>query len=349
MNKIGIYDPYFHILGGGEKYVLAIASCLESQGNQITICLDKPEYLVKAALKFGFKTNLFKTTVWGKNRNERDSLLKNFDTVYYVTDGSLFFSSAKKNILIIQSPVHIPKKTLVNLLKLNNWRVVCYSHFIADIIKNRLNIKADTLFVPIEKPSPAQSYKKNLIISVGRFFPHLHNKKQKEMVYMFQKLVDEGLTDTHLLLVGSVDPGGEEYYNGVKSIIGKYPIKIITNATYEELNRLYGYAKIYWHCAGYGENLILFPERAEHFGVSTLEAMSHYVVPVVFAGGGQLEIIDNGATGFLWKAEAELGKYTRELLRNESMRDRIAQKAFRSAMNYNLENFCDQLNEILEK
>ena len=71
-------------------------------------------------------------------------------------------------------------------------------------------------------------------------------------------------------------------------------IEILTDSEFETLQTYYSKAKIYWHAAGFGEDLEKHPDRAEHFGMSTVEAMSAGCVPVVFAGGGQLEIVQSG-------------------------------------------------------
>lgn len=270
------------------------------------------------------------------------------DLMFYVTDGSLFFSRAKKNILIIQSPAHIPGNSLTNQLKFLSWqKVVCYSEFVADIIKKKLGRRVEVLFVPISSVASLPTRKKNFILSVGRFFPHLHNKKQKEMVELFGKMVKRGLKNMELCLVGSVDPGGEDYLAEVKRTAAGLPVRILTDITHTELQRLYTDAKVYWHAAGFGEDLEKHPEKAEHFGVSTVEAQAYGAVPVVFAGGGQTEIVNNGHNGFVWRNSEELLKYTKELLSNEALRSRIAHNAQTSANQYTQDKFCDRLHEIL--
>jgi glycosyltransferase involved in cell wall biosynthesis len=51
----------------------------------------------------------------------------------------------------------------------------------------------------------------------------------------------------------------------------------------------------------------------EHFGIVTVEAMLAGCVPVAFAGGGQLEIVNHGVDGFLWRTQEELIDRTWEL------------------------------------
>ncbi len=106
-------------------------------------------------------------------------------------------------------------------------------------------------------------------------------------------------------LTGSL-PEDAHYLDELEKLILNYPIEILRAVPYETLLSFYGRAKIYWHAAGYDEDLDTHPERAEHFGITTVEAMSAGAVPVVIAAGGQTEIVRDKETGLLWKTVDEL-------------------------------------------
>ncbi len=348
MKKLGIYDPYLHILGGAEKYIFTIALCLASD-YEITLFTDKKDLISQAERKFGINLLELNIKSWTNDRSQRINHLKHLDMFLYVTDGSLFYSPAKCNLLLIQTPLHIPTNNLFNKIKLWRWqKIICYSQFMAKIISKRLNRYPDVLFVPIQKIPKKHFQKKNLILSVGRFFPNLHNKKQLELVYIFKGMVSQGLKNTELVLVGSVDPGGESYLDKVKQEALGFPIKIITDAGFEKLQKLYQEAKIYWHGTGYGENLELYPEKAEHFGVATVEAMQYGAVPVVFAGGGQTEIVENNVNGILWNNSAELVNQTNKLLKNEKHWKLLSETAIITSQKYSQDKFCQKLREIIK-
>jgi hypothetical protein len=55
-----------------------------------------------------------------------------------------------------------------------------------------------------------------------------------------------------------------------------------------------------WHATGYGFDAEQYPAKQEHFGMTTVEAMSAGAVPVVLNTGGQREIVTHGDDGFLW-------------------------------------------------
>ena len=98
-------------------------------------------------------------------------------------------------------------------------------------------------------------------------------------------------------------------------------------------------ARIYWHAAGFDEDLKTHPERAEHFGLTTLEAMAASCVPFAFAGGGQKDIITDGYNGFLWNSKEILAEKTHELLSNNTLYKKIAKNALKSVKLYSIEKF----------
>ena len=64
---------------------------------------------------------------------------KKYDRFFYLTDGSFFFSLAKKNIAHFQIPFKIKPRGLINELKLKNWKIkVSNSLFTKKIIEDKL-------------------------------------------------------------------------------------------------------------------------------------------------------------------------------------------------------------------
>jgi glycosyltransferase involved in cell wall biosynthesis len=94
-----------------------------------------------------------------------------------------------------------------------------------------------------------------------------------------------------------------------------------------ELRRLFEEAAIFWHAKGYQVDAEVHPEHLEHFGIVTAEAMIAGCVPVVFAGGGQLEIVNHGADGILWRTQEELVDRTWDLI---SSPDRLRELSARA-------------------
>jgi len=171
--------------------------------------------------------------------------------------------------------------------------------------------------------------KKNWILSVGRFFVALHNKKHLVMIDAFKELCRQGLQGWELHLAGEAidDPIHQKYLRSVQSAAHGYPIHLHINAPLADLRRLYGESSIYWHAAGFGEDEERDPIRSEHFGISTVEAMAGGCVPVVIQKGGQTEIVNHGVDGFLWSSLTDLQRYTHLLVHDEAMRGAMAESA----------------------
>ena len=101
--RIGIFDPYLDTLGGGEKYMLAMASCL-SKDNNVSVFWDSEDILKKAEKRF--EINLSKVNTFQNIFSNKTSLfkrlktLKEFDLIIYLSDGSIPLVLSK---LILQS------------------------------------------------------------------------------------------------------------------------------------------------------------------------------------------------------------------------------------------------------
>lgn len=348
-SKIAIISPYLDILGGGERFLLSIAEYY-SQQNQVTIFWNDPKIKLKAEEKLG--VDLRKTLIQKVPRNSLALFKKllDFDYLFYMTDGSLFYSPCQKNYLIIQSPVHIPNISLLNKLKMSRiTEIICYSEYVAKFIRTRLR-RATTIIPPpvltdIFKPK----IKEKIILSVGRFFPWLHSKKQEVLIEGFSKFYKDKLfQDWKLVLIGTIDRGGEEYYQKIKKKTVGLPVEIITGANLSTIRDYYGRASIYWHAAGYGEDLNKYPQRAEHFGITTVEAMSAGCIPIVFNAGGQKEIINDGVNGFIWDSLADLLKKTSLIVTDKDKYLQLSKGAVRTSKKYSKENFISKITKLTE-
>jgi glycosyltransferase involved in cell wall biosynthesis len=92
------------------------------------------------------------------------------------------------------------------------------------------------------------SNKKNIILSVGRFFVGAHSKKQFELVKFFLKNQDE-LSDYELHLVGGLSDNEEDqqYVRSIKSLINEREDRVFlhVNASYVNLKDLYEKSKFF--------------------------------------------------------------------------------------------------------
>ena len=70
-------------------------------------------------------------------------------------------------------------------------------------------------------------------------------------------------------------------------------------------------ASLYWHAQGFAQDARHHPETQEHFGISTVEAMSASAIPVVFGSAGPAEVVE-GVEGIVsWTCPSQLAELTR--------------------------------------
>ena len=207
------------------------------------------------------------------------------------------------------------------------------------------------LYPPVDVENFTPAPKKNQILSVGRFFAGNHNKKHLEMIRAFKEMVDNGLKDWELHLVGGSTPGDihRKYLAEIKSEAANYPIFIHPDMPYPEMLKLYNESAIYWHASGYGEDENRDPVKFEHFGITTVEGMAAGCVPVVIGKGGQPEIVRTGQNGYLWNSIQELKSYTLNLIHDEPLRERISRNALADSAAYSNEKFQNRLAELLQE
>lgn len=92
-----------------------------------------------------------------------------------------------------------------------------------------------------------------------------------------------------------------------------------------------------------GEDVDRHPERAEHFGIATIEAMAAGCVPIVINKGGQPEIVRHDIDGLCWNSASELRHYTQELMVNESVCDQLSRAALARSQDFALSVFRQTL------
>jgi glycosyltransferase involved in cell wall biosynthesis len=219
-------------------------------------------------------------------------------------------------------------------------RVLANSRFTREWTERMWHRPAGILYPPVTQMAPGA--KEPIILSVGRFFlPGTgHNKKQLEMVRAFRRLRPEGWT---YHLVGGCAPEHAAYLDEIRAEAGDLPVVLHPDASGAELADLYGRASIFWHAAGLGEDPDRYPDRYEHFGITTVEAMSAGAVPVVIDGAGQAEIVDHGRSGFRFADLDGLVEHTRRLVADPDLRARLAAAARARAADFGWDPFVERV------
>jgi len=302
--KIGLYDPYFDSFGGGERYMLSLGEHW-SKKHDVSIFWDDNTIIGTSQKRFNLDLSQISVVT---NVFKNDSLIKKmlvsatYDCIVFLSDGSIPMTLAKKNILHFQVPFStVP----MSVWKRSRYQyIVCNSEFTQKHLDATIGIPTTVIYPPVAYEEFHPGKKENVIVSVGRFNGHYNVKKQDVLIEVFINMVNtKKLSRWKLVLAGGMLPTDGEYVENLKKLCKNYPIEIIPNASFEKIQNLYGSARLYWHGAGFGETR---PEHMEHFGISTVEAMASGCIPIVFAGGGQTEIVTDKVNGYTWKTKKEL-------------------------------------------
>ena len=188
------------------------------------------------------------------------------------------------------------------------------SHFIGGKIKQYYGLDASVLYPPVDTKffSYDAKYKKgDYFLAVGRL---MHYKKFDLVIDAFNKL------KLPLKIAGH---GPEDKF--LMSLTAKFPVEFISNPSDIELRDLYRSARA-----------LIFPQ-IEDFGMVAAESLACGTPVVAFAGGGALEIVDDGHNGVLFHEQTANALVAAILKADKKRWSRKAISA--SAQKFSRENF----------
>ncbi len=351
MKKALIFDPYLDSLGGGERYTLCFALSLIQSGYEVELAWPDISILSKATERFGLdfsmiKINpqahdicILKTPLWNKY-----TFTKNYDLIFWISDGSLPFLFGKNNLVHLQVPfVSLGGSPVLNWLKsLFINKFVYNSEFTKNVHEKHLNkSKSFVLYPPIDVDSLSASTKENTILSVARFSSILTSKRQDVLIESFRELSSQ-VSGYKLILTGGLvgDLGTLEV---LKKQSEGLNVEIIPNPDFAVLKSLYSKSKFFWYEIDEEKD----PEKVEHFGMTTVEAMASGCIPIVINKGGQKEIITPG-TGFLCNNQTELVQKTIQLITNQNEALSMSKNAIERSKEFSINNFYKKLSLVLK-
>lgn len=347
--KFGFYSPYLDTFGGGERYMLTLASHL-SQNHLVDIFWDDSN--IKAPLSRFLKIDLTKTS-FTENIFKKKFFPKIFRTLGYnlifvLSDGSIPLTFAAKNILHFQVPFNFPKINFKTKLKLKryNW-IIANSYFTKTYIDKCFGIESKVIYPPVDIKSIHPATKEKLILSVGRFSSkQLHPKKQEVLIEVFKEVYKKE-PQWRFILVGQAKREDSKYLRNLKKIARGHAIKIIENLSIEKLRDLYSKASIYWHATGFGEDEAKYPQKMEHFGIATVEAQAAGAVPIVIDRGGQKEIVTDSKNGRLFSTKSQLYEITLDVINDKKQLQKLSEGAIKNSRRFSQEVFLREYEKII--
>ncbi len=340
--KALIVSPYLDHLGGGERYMLSAGCALETLGYEVYFSWDNLEEISSLSTMLGIPLknprldSAVKTHYFARNPLAMFQATRGYDVVFYLSDGSLPLLGGKCNLVHLQVPFHgVGGRSLKNSLKKKFIHgFVVNSEFTKHVIDQEFGIDSTVLYPPVI-PIPPGNGKENTILSVGRFEPSLNTKHQDVLIESFVTL-SKNYSDWKLVLAGG--SSSEEWLTTLKSKASGANIEFVPNISHSGLITLYQQARIYWHAAGYGIDETKNPELTEHFGISTVEAISAGCIPLVVPYGGQREIVKD--TNLHWQTVPELIDKTKQQIKSS------VPHSF-DILPYLVDSFTKQLGELI--
>ncbi len=365
--RIGIYDHAFHFAGGGQKYVAKLAEIFQEKYD-ITYIANKDITLDKYKEWFDYdlsrcRLKIIKIPFYEKHcgyfidegmvthkKNNPFDIISKESLLYDIFINANMLRKVKPLSTLSVFICHFPDRDKDRFFQVDKYDyLISNGNYSSFWIKKRWGLDySHCIYPPVDMyNSKSWPYKKKkIIISVCRFEIG-GSKKQLEMVNAFfdlsQKYQDI-MNEWRFVLAGASFPENPYLAKVKKKVDSAHGnIELRPDLNYVELKELYSEASIFWHACGLNET---DPHLIEHFGMTTVEAMQNYCVPIVFDGGGQMEIVVQGESGFRFKTFVVLLEYTLRVINNDELRERIAAKAYERSHKFSLEVFKKNVDDF---
>jgi O-antigen biosynthesis protein len=359
--SLGLYDNAFHFVGGAQKYGCTLAAALQDDFD-ITLIGHRPVDLDTLKQWYDVDLSRCRTKIipmpYFENKYPEKEI---FDAGEVDLQGDNPFHAVSREsgnydifvnncMLEMVYPManhsefvcHFPERERSRFFHVGQYsHIIFNSLYTANWIRKRWQLEPDIhIYPPVDlQPAEFPALKKTWILSVSRFEPG-GNKQQQEMARIFLQLkhkYPEQMRLWRLVLAGG-SIQSNPYLEGVKRLaaLPGSNVDIYVNISIAELKNLYQNASVFWHFSGLGQS---DPEKIEHFGMTTVEAMQNGCVPVVFNGGGQKEIVTDGRNGLFFKTRADLETATLNVIQDSERRKELARAAFQRGKEFTRDIF----------
>ncbi|MCA9301582.1 glycosyltransferase [Candidatus Saccharibacteria bacterium] len=232
-------------------------------------------------------------------------------------------------------------------------KIISISTFTRDWVSKLWDRDSEIVYPICENMLRKGVGKEKIILNVGRFFGpggDSHHKKQEVLLEAFIEMSDLHKKGWELHFAGAIARTTEAMEFALSLVMRAkgYPVFFHFSAPFDDLKTLYNKATIYWHATGYGVDEHKHPEQHEHFGITTVEAMSAGAIPIVIKAAGQLDTVVTGKTGYLWTSQDELKNQTRIVsAMGDDERDVLKENAIKFAKNFSKKSYQDSIVSIV--
>ncbi len=339
MKKALFVNPYWDTLGGGERYTATAAKILIDHRWHVDILGSSK---LVDSIKDRFNIDLGSASFVGS-----DIYTAKYDFVFWLSDGSLPLSFAKKTLVHFQFPFrNIDGKSLKNKIKTKFYSYVSNSEFTKKHIDLEFGINSSVLYPPVNVDFFTPGKKEKVILYVGRF-SQLTQLKNPHLLIDSYKILQTKYPDWKLVLAGGVGIGTDHiYFDNLKKAAHENGVTIAENPSIESLKSLYSHATFFWSAAGFGVDEEKEPTKVEHFGMSLVESMSAGCVPVVSNLGGHKEILKNSC-GVLCSSPQDIAKETISLIEDQHKLNLLKNAAINRSQLYSVSHFTQNFAHLV--
>jgi glycosyltransferase involved in cell wall biosynthesis len=364
--RIAVYDHTWHFIGGAQKYGATLAEALLALGD-VTLIGNRPFAI--ADLQAWYRLDLgacaarviplpFYEERGGDYIDPARIVSRAMENPFHAVsraslDYDLFVNNSMLEMVCPLAPrslfiTHFPERRPRSYFYVGRYSRVAYnSRYTRGWIEKRWGLEPHAHVYPPVDMEGGPAEKEPLILSVARFDPG-GNKQQLDMLRAFlllQRSRPAACRGWKLVLAGG-SHGDNPYLVQVRDFLRAHPalpVELRVNAPRDEVTGLYRRAALFWHLCGLGQD---DPARVEHFGMTVAEAMQNGCVPLVFAGGGMPEIVEDGRSGFLFASVSSLLEQSARLLRDPGLRAAMAAAARQESRRFGKEAFAERVRAL---
>ncbi len=364
---LAIYDHAFHFIGGAQKYGLTMVKALEDLFD-ITIISNRNVTHENFMNWYGLDLSKMNIKIipipyfedLGTFHIEPHRVTKNMDNPFHIIGKEsglydIFINNGMLEMVYPLSPYsvmicHFPERRPQSYFYSDLYTYTIYnSNYTGEWIRKRWKYEPhERIYPPVDmSPDKIPQKKEKIILSVARF-EEGGTKKQFEMVKSFKRLKEiypDESKDWKLILIGG-STGKNRYLDKIEMFVNdnpQYSIELMVNIGDNELRELYKRSMIFWHLCGIGQN---DPAKVEHFGMTIAEAMQNGIIPIVYDGGGQKEIVESGISGFRIRSLNGLIKRTVYLMTNSIKAEKMKNSALIKSKQYDVIRFNSEIKKF---
>lgn len=341
--KVAIFTHIPYTLGGGEYYISKIIEFYTRLNYQIYYYNNTNHNLFIKTKNF-YIDRKYHHLIFQKNVQDI-KFIKEYEFDYFIEMGNTKAPTitnhkfAYKNIFHSQFPYDYKSEWNISNINFLDC-IIVNSEFTHKYYKQCSNNKLDSNKIKILYPLCFEKLNNGLIrksentfIMIGRIFPYNYGENNKNYTFIidiFKKFSNKLYT---LFIIGSCK--NQEYLNYLIQLTKSTNIHILPDIDDDKKYSLLSQCKYFIHATGADNKFGEIPSSEEHFGISTIEAMSNGCLPICANRGFPPFYIKHKENGLLFDNFSHLYLLIEDLIVNKKIL-------------YN-NNFIEINNKIIDK